>query len=244
MTMYTWTLSRARALWTYVTPPHRDATASDVESTIVTQARVELRMVRMRLAVATCFIGSVLFALSWLAVHRWVYGASRPFESIQIRASRNVQHDGDIPGPLRSFLWTQMTDNPDMCGISAPHVQHYYRFFLMRVDGRVMEVFNPQYITDYETDTSTVTVRELDRMCHWNESAVLRQRNETIALLYQRGVHQSALRDVFSGTVALCVQHLMDILEGVWPCSPDSKLPLDVSRVPRVPSQWSYTAHS
>lgn len=219
--------------------PLNGSMASDVELSAVADATEELRGYRMRLAAVLCMVVSILFSFSWAVVHHWTVSLADPFEHARLRASVHVNNDNDVPGAVRSFMWSQMSLPLQPCGITAAHMQHYRRFLLLRLDDRIVEMYNPEY--DPVDTPGVVNVQEFDAMCHWNESSVVRQRNQTVAVWTQETAHGHKQRMVATGTVALCLQHAMDILSGIWPCSPDSPHLFDVMRVPSVPSQWLYT---
>lgn len=103
---------------------------------------------------------------------------------------------------------------PEMCGISAPNFLHYFRFMVLHRPHR--ELFNP-IVTELMDGHHNVTIEEGSAMCKRGSDLLNKTRVSSIRVQYMDGswVQQS---EVFNGTAAICIQHMIDLFNGIWPC--------------------------
>ena len=133
----------------------------------------------------------------------------------------------DDPGliRLRAKIISTLKLLPNLCGLSASHLLQYKRYLVIRNEGLFLEMLNPNVSFCLPPNT---TMDERSSMCLNKVTA----RRVTRCHLVQ--VHfTTATGDFdknFTGAVAHCIQHNLDILEGVWPCPhPDDAGQIPVS---------------
>lgn len=145
----------------------------------------------------------------------------------------------DVDERTRTFLWNWAVAHPELCAVSAAHLRVYLRYAVIRLHGLPVRVTNPRYVPLADEPADGIA-KERSVMCHEPGGYVLRRRWVAIHFLYDDGdVGGASVGTRLEGADALCAQHLVDVLDGIWPC-PDSNHVLDALHLPRVPSEWVY----
>lgn len=230
----------AALLRAWVCPaPEPGAVTTDVELDLVAQSTHTARRMQA---------WRVLLVVAGTA---WVVLTLRAALSVRLedfretfRASETVALAEAAPARVRGFLWSWIQRDPALCGVAAPNLQEYVQLAVLRLRGAVTEVVNPSYTAD-PRDPRVETAEETNALCHSNATGVPRTRPRSILISYQ--THHARplwMRDVpLTDGEARCFQHLVDVLNGTWPCAPSSTHPSDVLRIPRVPADWFYYRH-
>lgn len=147
----------------------------------------------------------------------------------------------DVPSRVRLFLWNWMLFHPTRpCVVTAPHLRVYKNYAILRIQSLPVPVANAAW-KPVDADTHTETVREDSLMCNGQQRGVLRKRHRTILFSYDSGDAGTApMSIVLSGADAHCAQHMVDLMNGEWPCPLDSPDVLDALRLPCLPVEWTY----
>ena len=130
---------------------------------------------------------------------------------------------------LRARMLALLHERPSLCGVAAPNLGVYQRYAILRREtGELVDVFNPVVDSIEHLQNKNITVNERSIMCegqqrhpHVRHSAVWVTH---VNVLWQ---HVSSL---WTKQEAFCLQHFLDLFEGLWPCASVGE---DRWRVPR-----------
>lgn len=111
---------------------------------------------------------------------------------------------------MKSYLEHHATD----CGLAAASIKVYQQYALLRREGNLfLDLFNPRY-----TGTGRMsTIAEESAMCPEPKKPKERDRYRTIDVTYDSYTDVN-ITSRFFGNEAVCVQHMVDVLKGDWPC--------------------------
>ncbi len=131
---------------------------------------------------------------------------------------------------LQSLLRSQ---DVATCGLSAPNLRVYRRILLQWVSSRtdMLIAVNPRYSNATFGIQSVKAEQSL--LCFNSTDAMNRQRYLSVTATYYDFVSSRNVTRVLDGVDAICFQHHVDVLDGVWPCSGDGV------RLPRHLNQHS-----
>jgi len=94
-------------------------------------------------------------------------------------------------------------------------------------DGRVFELINPVIVS---SNGEVHNITEHSSMCE-SRDGITKERCLRVRVDYTDGLFDHHA-DWFQDRDAICLQHFIDVMNGVWPC-------VDVTQVPILPNQRS-----
>ena len=157
--------------------------------------------------------------LAWVAAlfAGWRFQPSRPavFDAAARRWEPPVPTARD---ECRAFL----ASDHDECGVAAAQLRHYVAVAAMHVDGHVVEFFNPSFqvpdISADHTRNRIGVVYEKSPLCS-RQRRVLRHRSVIAHFTNAKG-QQTKMH--LSGADSACFQLLVELVNGIYPCTPAS----------------------
>ena len=118
------------------------------------------------------------------------------------------------------YMSLYLKHNHHICGISLPHFRVYEKYAILRQ--RTTEAFthmiNPWLDPELNSpnNTRTRTVHESSIMCgNDRERETTRFQHINVTYYTMEGVQFTT---AYEGDLAFCIQHHIDIFEGLWPC--------------------------
>lgn len=126
-----------------------------------------------------------------------------------------------LAGSLRSEMQKRLTSDPSMCGYAAPNMRIYRRYMLLRDAGNFIDLFNPTLrVQEWALNVSHT---EVSTMCEVEYPLSFVRASAVVVTFEDYGKDKVQLE--LSGRQAFCVQHFMDVFDGVWMCNKEEKMP-------------------
>jgi hypothetical protein len=142
----------------------------------------------------------------------------------------HAQEALQLQSTLRPWLLEHARRNPKLCGLPAVSTHDYRRYALVYDErsGTYRDVFNPEVLGVDHRFNQNITVREKPLVCHTHNRTIQALR-ATHVLLRWRDERWEEREAIWTGVASICVQHIIDLFEGFWPCGMEGE---DQFRIP------------
>ena len=165
---------------------------------------------------AVLAFAALLFVLRWMFCHPGAYFFR---ESVAIEPmARHV-----IMERYRARMKSYLEHHTEMCGLAAASIRVYEQYALLRRedDNAYLDLFNAKYVGIGRT----ITIAEEAPMCPAPKTPKNHERYRAIDVTYD-SYPDTNITARFVGNEAICIQHMVDVMKGYWPCTkPDEKDP-------------------
>jgi len=109
-------------------------------------------------------------------------------------------------------LWNE-PNYTHACAVTAPYIGAYINYVLYSQNNTLYDIFNMRVLPN--VNSSMLLVEEQSPLCN---KSVTKERYSEVNVVYDTLTAEAWTSSLVDPIAAACMQHLADVLSGLWPC--------------------------
>jgi peptide deformylase len=166
------------------------------------------------------FVCFIMYVVLWLP-HQRQRSNTDTFKPSSVVFSAEERQEVEATYKLKLAYFMA---NSKSCGVALPHLRVYRQYAMIRIDDRLMELFNPSFIPimNYLGMERQYEVKETSLLCK-NATHTSAKRYSDITASWDTLTGTRVEMPLYDSN-AVCFQHLVEVFKGdKWPCDDPSQ---------------------